>query len=296
VRVKDAFDRLIKQLPPQGVYLERPSSTKLRIFLELPSAGEVQAINARVDAAHEKMLQLYQTQQQTHRQAAAKRYREAQQARDRRIQQNILVLLAVFLLSVALFFWMQELIGTLIVVCFVLFMLWKEGVFTLPERLDEKKYNYPLPSKERYYQPPLTYTHLGLELSPRGGVIHEYKHQKKVGFILEFKWYEIKQVIQRLAVAPYVLLRVNKNSGYPIFSELHSAVKIEYCSQLLHALVQQRHLGNVPEDWYQPAGLEAFEPELKIELPEEKIKIDREEHHPASLVDLSKHLVDEDWS
>ncbi len=290
MRVKDAFDRLIRDLPPDGVSVERPTSTKLIVRFEMPTAEHAAQIKEE-HAAYQKALRIQEHQLKEAQQLEA--LAEAATRKKKRLR--LVGGAAVYLLLVGLPF-MMFLIGH---VQSEVFFSWLTGITLLasagwrfffpvepPPTITTKR--KPLPSIAPYQ--PSDYTHLVLELSPKGGDIYQYKKRKKKALLQQFKWYNVKAALPQVEGDPYVLLESKKMYNLSILEELRSAIKIEYCAHLLDALVKQRNVGTVPEDWYQPDPTLVHRP---IPKPKEKIDLEPPVKEPILLVDLSEHLIDD---
>lgn len=100
------------------------------------------------------------------------------------------------------------------------------------------------------------YTHLGLELSPKGGIVHKYYKGKKGKLTVSFKWFEVNGVLIKKTPpllnkeAKYYLQLTSKNvSDVDLFKSGITTVQADYLASLLTALLQQRKKGRVPENW-----------------------------------------------
>lgn len=131
--------------------------------------------------------------------------------------------------------------------------------------------------KLRAHKRAFYYTQLVLDLSAKGGELHQYYKNKKGVPAASFKWFEVHSLLIKetpplpnKATTYYLHLTSKKTANIDLFKEGISKVQVVYLARLLQALLQQKNIGEVPSDWQQA-----------IPVLEEPI-----------WVDLSNHLID----
>lgn len=194
MRVKDAFDVLVKETPPVGVILERPKSTALHIIFSLPKNNK-----SDLDTIY------------------------------------IPFIIAIVDLLVVLFLFDAGLVLPALMLVFF-------GIPYLTNRtkkqLEEKRF-----------------THLSLELTPKGGQVYKIGVEGKKKLQSYYKWGELVAISvkkipkSKQKIVPYYIHLETKNNAVKLLNQKLSTEEISYAASMLEALLDQRYRGTVPDHW-----------------------------------------------